>query len=275
MILRIRLRGVASSLALCAVQFSLGILTRYDKRRWPSSVCVSLLDPWSACRLNCIGKCARLILSSAAANRADPNESPFNKASTPPPTCFAVQPVGCPCPVTADTDTRNNLHLDTTVRSLLCERRSLPLCSPSLPLQGLGVPSPRLSPFRLECRTHCHCHLETMEQARISSILSVSHPSDSGILLMFAERVLIAIPCSLTTTASDDEFSILTNTPGWNRGSHFFPLAGLASMYRIFFPNSSMGVLSLRPCSLCSGVFASLPVSHLFIEVRSKFYQPA
>ena len=102
--------------------------------------------------------------------------------------------------------------------------------------------------------------------ARIPSILSGSHLSDSGILLMFAVRVLIAIPCSVTTTASDDEFSIPTNTPGWNRGSHFHPVAGLAGMYRIFSQNSRMGVLFLRPCSLCSGVFPSLPMSHLFIR---------
>ena len=83
---------------------------------------------------------------------------------------------------------------------------------------------------------------------------------------MFAERVLIAISCSVTTTASDDEFNIPTNTLGWNRSSHFPPLAGLAGMYRIFSPNSRIGVLSLRPCSLCSGVFPSLPMSHLFIK---------
>ena len=83
---------------------------------------------------------------------------------------------------------------------------------------------------------------------------------------MSAERVLIAVPCSVTTTASDDEFSIPTNTPGWNRGSHFTPLAGLASMCRIFSPNSRIGVLSLRPCSLCSSVFPSLPMSLLFIR---------
>ena len=102
--------------------------------------------------------------------------------------------------------------------------------------------------------------------ARISSILPASHLSDSGTLLMFADLVLIASPCSVTTTAPDDEFSMPTNAPGWNRGSHFPPLAGLAGMKRIFSPNSRIGVLSLRPCSLCSGVFPSLPMSSLFIR---------
>ena len=102
--------------------------------------------------------------------------------------------------------------------------------------------------------------------ARIPRILSESHLSDSGILLMFTERVLIAVPCSVTTTASDDEYSISTHTPVWNCGSHFLPLAGLAGMYRIFSSNSRISVLSLRPCILCSGVFPSLPMSHLFIK---------
>ena len=111
--------------------------------------------------------------------------------------------------------------------------------------------------------------------ARSPSILSASHLSDSWILLMFAERVLIAVPCSVTTTASDDESSIPTNTSGWNRGSHFHPLAGLAGMYKIFSPNSRIGVLSLRPCSLCNGVFPLLPDVAPFHQVRSTFHQPA
>ena len=45
-----------------------------------------------------------------------------------------------------------------------------------------------------------------------------------------------------------------------------FPVAGLAGMYKIFSPKSRVGVLSSRPCSLCSGVFPSLPMSHLSIR---------
>ena len=96
-------------------------------------------------------------------------------------------------------------------------------------------------------------------RARTLSFPSASHLSDSGVL-MLAVRVLIAVPCSV------DELSIPTNTPEWNRGSHFPPLAGLAGMYRIFSPTSSIRVLSPRPCSLCSGVFPSLPTSHLLIR---------
>ena len=63
-----------------------------------------------------------------------------------------------------------------------------------------------------------------------------------------------------------DEYRTPTNTPGWNRGSHFPPLAGLSGMHKIFSPNAGIGVLSFRPCRLCSGVFPSLPMSHLFIK---------
>ena len=73
-------------------------------------------------------------------------------------------------------------------------------------------------------------------------------------------------PCSVTITDSDGEFNIPTNILGQNRGSHFPPLAGLASMYRIFSPNSRTGVLFLRPCSLVCRRLPSLPMSHLFIR---------
>ena len=124
--------------------------------------------------------------------------------------------------------------------------------------EGLSIPTRMFNALSLPPGDH--------GTARIQSIRPASNLSDSRILLTFAERVLIAVPCSVTTTASDDEFTMPTNTPGWNRGSHFPPLSGLAGMYKIFSPNSRMGVLSLRPCSLCRGVFPSLPMSHLFIR---------
>ena len=62
--------------------------------------------------------------------------------------------------------------------------------------------------------------------------------------MTFAARTLIASPCSVTTTASDDEFSMPKNAPGWNLGSHFPPLACFAGMYKIFSPSSRLGVLS-------------------------------
>ena len=54
--------------------------------------------------------------------------------------------------------------------------------------------------------------------ARIPSVRSASHLSDSGILLTFAARVLIANPCSVTITDSHDEFdnsNECTKTESW------------------------------------------------------------
>ena len=108
--------------------------------------------------------------------------------------------------------------------------------------------------------------------ARISSILPASHLSDSGHSPDVRRLCLDRQSLLGDTTASDDEFSMPTNTPGWNRGSHFPPLSGLAGMHRILCPNSRIGVLSLRLCSLCSGVFPSLPRSHLH-QVCRKLHQ--
>ena len=165
----------------------------------------------------------------------DPDESPFNRAS------------------------------------FLLRRASLSACC----RQKDEAPPQRASPFRLECQMHGHCHPDTHVTSRIPSVRSASHFSDSGIILTFAARILIASPCSVTTAASDDEFSKPTNTPGWNRGSHFPPLAGLVSMCKIFSSNSKIGVLSLRTCSLCSSVSHSLPMSHLFVRYAANSTSPA
>ena len=152
--------------------------------------------------------------------------------------------------------------------------------SPALKAAFAEVPSfevcsakegPRYSVFHqhhLCGRLHSDLNVECLVTA-VRRPWNSSHSEKSvrlKILLSFAARVLIASPCSVTTTASDDEFSIPTNSPGWNRGSHFPLLAGLAGMYKILSPNSRIGVLSFRPCSICSGVFPSLPMSHLFIR---------
>ena len=55
--------------------------------------------------------------------------------------------------------------------------------------------------------------------------------------------------CSVTTTASDDDFSMPANTPEWSRGSHFPSLAGLAGMYKISSPNSKIGCLFAQTVS--------------------------
>ena len=47
MILRVRPKDEVSDPALCPSQFSSEILTRDGKRHWSSSICLSLVDPWS------------------------------------------------------------------------------------------------------------------------------------------------------------------------------------------------------------------------------------
>ena len=61
------LKGLVSSPALCPAQSSSEAPTRDGRRHWSSSVCVSFLARW--------------ILSSAAASRSDPDESPTNRLS--------------------------------------------------------------------------------------------------------------------------------------------------------------------------------------------------
>ena len=143
-------------------------------------------------------------------------------------------------------------------------RSSLP-CFPSTLLLGLGAPSQRSLHSNLDVERIVTAiwgprrgsHLEY--SASVPS-LRLGHSPDVRRLCLDRQSLLG------DTTASDDEFSMPTKTPGWNRGSHFPPLAGLAGMHRILCPNSRIGVLSLRLCSLCSGVFPSLPRSHLFIR---------
>ena len=87
MILRVKLKGLVSSPALCPVQFflkfRLGMTDNTDPLQYAS-------HSWILGRVsfNNIGQCT--ILSSAAANRADPTGSPFNGPSILPPTWFAV-----------------------------------------------------------------------------------------------------------------------------------------------------------------------------------------
>ena len=162
------------------------------------------------------------------------------------------------------TSTQGNFRWCPIVRSLLSESRSSPFCLSSALLQGSEAPPRRAFPFRLECRMHCHCHLVTTGQLafRVFGPRPISPTNSPNVPCACLDRQRRPV----TTTASDDDFSMPTNTPTWNRGSHFLPLAGLGGVYRIFSPNSRICVLSFRPCSLCSGAFPSVQMSHLFVK---------
>ena len=84
MILHTRPRCVSSP-APCPEKPSFGIPTRDERWHWSSSACLSLQDPWL--RASPASASGRLILSSAAASRAAPIESPFNTLLA----CFTVR----------------------------------------------------------------------------------------------------------------------------------------------------------------------------------------
>ena len=124
-------------------------LTRDDRRNWPSSVC-SHPGILGRVSFNCL-----LVLSSAAANRADPSASLTSS--------FGMR--RCELVVALvqlfGTGIQDTLHWDPTARNLLCDGTSSLLYSPSTVRPGNEAPSPRVSQIRHECRTRCHCHLET------------------------------------------------------------------------------------------------------------------
>ena len=112
--------------------------------------------------LDCVSQCAIdsfVSRSQSCRQRRVTLQQAFN----PPPACFAVSLLASlassqiPTPGTTLAETPPLEVCPAKARS------SLP-CFPSAPLLGLGVPSPRVSPFRLECRMHCHCHPGTTER---------------------------------------------------------------------------------------------------------------
>ena len=150
----------------------------------------------------------------------------FKQAFNSPPTCFAVSLLSpltssqVPAPSTTFTDTPLfEVHSANIGPCYFVLHRHL-----SRGARHISSGLPLHSDLHIECIVTA---IRRPGTARIPSVLSASHLSDSGILLTFASRVLIASPCSVTTTASGDDNTMSTNTPGWNRGSHFPPLGWL------------------------------------------------
>ena len=151
MILRWRLKIVVSGPTLCPAQCSSKIQTRDDRRRWPSSGCLSLLDPWS-----------RVV------HLHQPVHDLFFRR---------------PQPVVRTQTSRPSAGLQSSCGTLRCELVVVPVLryrhrgqsslrhhrSKSalrrLVLATLFSFSTSLGePFRPECRMHCHCHPGTTEQ---------------------------------------------------------------------------------------------------------------
>ena len=213
---------------------------------------------------------ARLILSSAAASREDPTGSPFSRPQSSS-GMLRCEPVAVPGQ-SSSTGIQDNPQRDPVVRSLLCEGGFSPLCSPSARLLGPGASSMRVSPFRPGCQMHCHCHPGTTE--RRTSILSASHLSDSGILLMFAARVLIASPCSVTTTASDDR---VQHSNEYSRMQSRFPFSPSCWLGRHVqnllseFQNKGVIPSAMQPLKRRLPVATDIALLH---QASSKFHQP-
>ena len=153
---------------------------------------------------------ARLILWSAAANRAEPTGSPFSKYLPPARAAASLLSLLASSLVSAFRATFTETPLFE-----VCSAKVGP-CHFVLHQHLSWVSEYHLRGSlhsNLDGRTLCHCHPETMEQFVFQ--VFCPRPISPGILLMFAEHVLTAIPCSVTTTVSDDKFSIPISEDVW------------------------------------------------------------
>ena len=212
---------------------------------------------------------ARFILSLAAASSCGPRRRVtflFQQAFNSSPTCFAVSFLS---PLTS--------AQVPAPRATFAEALSFEVCPPKVSprhfafhqhfLQESEAPPLQASPFQLECRRQCHCHLETTGQLAFRVFGPRPISPTQAILLTFAARVLIASPCSVTTTSSDDEFSMPTNTPGWNR---WFPLSSSSLAWpactksSLRIPGSVTRCLfdPLQPVQRCVSVAADVTPVH-------------
>ena len=151
--------GVVSG--LCPSQFSFEILTREGRRHWPSSICLSLSDPWS----RVVQLHSQRTIDSFVGRRQScgPNWIVLQQVFNPPPACFAVSLLS---PLASSHESASRA---TFTETPLFEVFSAEIGPRHYVLHqhlswGLGAPFPRVSPFRLECRMPCYCHPETMEK---------------------------------------------------------------------------------------------------------------
>ena len=120
MILRSRLKGVVSSPALCPGQFSYEAPIRHDRRHWLSSVCLTLLDPWS--RVVQLHQPVHDLSFVSRSQPCGPCLVTFQQAFSSSPTCFAVAPSFKVCP--AKVGPRNfvfHQHLSGGAKHHLCK----------------------------------------------------------------------------------------------------------------------------------------------------------
>ena len=172
MILRRSLKCVVSSPAVCPAQLSSEAPTR-DVRRHPPS------HSWIHGRVsfNCISQCTIYLF---VRRRRVTSQQAFDSS----PTRFAVSLL--------------SLLTSSQVlapRATFAEAPSFEVCPPKI-VPGFFVFHQHFSSGALSLPSGYH------KTARIPSIRSASHLSASGILLTFAAHVLIASPCSVTTSSA-------------------------------------------------------------------------
>ena len=263
MILHARPRDAWCRIMLCVQsQSSFGIPTRDDRWRWPSSVCPSLQDPWlRASPLSSAS--ARLILSPAAASRAAPTESLFDRPSI--------------------------LFQHASLCSLLS-----PLASSQISRQPgttfAETPLLEVCPAKVGPRYFVlHQHLSLVSEHHLSGsiqsnldverIVTAIWVPKSGSHLEYSASVPslrlrdspdVRRACLDRRALLGDNHCLWRWDPacqqtllGGTAASQFPPLVG---SWRACLQTPGFGVLSLRPCSLCSCVFPSLPMSHLFTK---------
>ena len=144
--------------ALCPAKFSSEASIREDRRYWPSSLCLSFLGPWSH-----VVQLPRPVHDKFFDQPPAVVRTQTSRLSTR--LQLLSDMLRCELAVVkfSITGIQDTLNCDSTDRSLLCEGTSSLLCSPSTLRLVSEAPSPRASPFQLECRTRCHCHLEITE----------------------------------------------------------------------------------------------------------------
>ena len=161
MILRRRLKGVVSSPALCPEEFSSEVPTRNDRRHWPPSVFLSLLDPWS--RVVQLHQQCTIDSFVSRSQSCGPSRVTFQQAFNSPPT-FAVSCASPACPVLKYRHPGQPSLIPQSFEVWSLRMYVLATLFSISTSPGSEAPYPRASPFRLECRMQCHCHLETTEQ---------------------------------------------------------------------------------------------------------------
>ena len=211
---------------------------------------------------NCISQCTTYSFVSRSQS-CGPRRVTFQQAFNSTPTCFAVRLLS---PLAGSQVPASRTTFTETPSFEVCSAK---VGSPYLVFHqhlsgergttsaGLSIPTCVSNAVSLPSGEHGQLAFRVFGPRPISPT--------QGILPTFAARVLIAGPCSVTTAASDDEFSMPTNTAGWNRGSHFPPSCWLGRHVQHLlseFQDRCVVLSTMRPLQRCLSVAADVTPVH-------------